>query len=436
MTTQWHAPLPHGGRLADLNRWWAQFDDPLLPRLVEAGQRASPTLAQASARIADARAARGARGAALLPVLDASATTSRGRSLGAPIGAESTVGIQASWELDFFGANRAATNAAQARLDASQAGWHDARVSVAAEVATSYVDLRACEAQIQQAELDAASRAQTARITSLAARAGFQSPATAELANASAAQASATLIQRRTQCDHLIKTLVALTALDEGVLRRDLTPATARLPKPAELGVVAVPTEMLAQRPDIYAAARDVIAASADADQAQALRWPQIALAGNIGTTLIDSGGVSTDGTVWSVGPVTVTLPLFDGGTRRANAEAARARYDAATSVYSARLREAIREVETALVTLNSTATRSEHTFIAGQGFERSFNATKAGYQVGAASLFELEDARRSMVAAQSAVIVLHRERVAAWIALYRASGGGWAAKRNSSDEN
>lgn len=429
VAAQWHAPLPHGGQLADLSQWWARFDDPLMLRLIEAGQLVSPTLAQASARIADARAARTAQGAALLPSLDANISASRGRSdLGTPIGTTSSAGLQAGWELDLAGAGRAAADAAQARLESSEAGWHAARVSVAAEVATTYVALRACEAQVQQAEIDARSRARTSQITRLAANAGFQPPASADLANASAAQGKVTLIQQRTQCDLLIRALNALTAQDEAALRRDLGIGTGLLPRPVGLDVTAMPAQVLAQRPDIYAAARDVMAASAESDQAQAQRWPRIALAGNIGTTRIDGGGVSTDGTVWSIGPVTVTLPLFDGGTRRANAQAARARFDAATTVYSARLREAIREVQIALVTLDSTAKRSDETFIAANGFGRSFAATEASYQAGTASLFELEDARRSMVAAQSAKIELHRERVSAWIALYRALGGGWSS--------
>ncbi|SHI24584.1 efflux transporter outer membrane subunit [Pollutimonas bauzanensis] len=428
VAAQWHAPLPHGGQLADMSQWWAQFDDPLMLRLIEAGQQVSPTLAQASARIADARAASVTQSAALMPSLDAGISSSRGRSeLGTPIGTSYSADLQVGWELDVFGAGRAAANAAQARLESSRAGWHDARVSVAAEVATTYVELRACEAQIQLAETDAQSRARTSRVTSLAVNAGFQPPASADLASASAAQGKVALIQRRTQCDLLIRALNALTAQDEAALRRDLGTGTGLLPRPAELGVAAMPAQVLAQRPDIYAAARDVMAASAESDQARAQRWPRIALAGNIGTTRIDSGGVSAGGTVWSIGPVTVTLPLFDGGTRLANAQAARARYEAATIVYSARLREAIRDVQIALVTLDSAAMRGKDVLIAANGFERSFAAAEASYQAGTASLFELEDARRSMVAGQSAVIELHRERVSAWIALYRALGGGWS---------
>ncbi|HVK56596.1 MAG TPA: hypothetical protein VM532_16395, partial [Burkholderiales bacterium] len=110
VAAQWQAPLPHGGRLVDLSQWWAQFDDPLMLRLIEAGQQVSPTVAQASARIADARAARVAQRAALMPSLDASISSSRERAdLGAqPIGTVSSAGLQVGWELDLFGAGRAA----------------------------------------------------------------------------------------------------------------------------------------------------------------------------------------------------------------------------------------------------------------------------------------------------------------------------------------
>lgn len=428
VAAQWHAPLPHGGQLADLGLWWGQFDDPLVPRLIAAGQKASPTLAEAVARIADARAARVSSGAALLPNLGVNASASRGRSeIAGPVGKAASAGLEAGWELDLFGANRAGAAASGAALESSQAGWHVARVSLAAEIATAYLGLRACEAQLVQTELDARSRTRTSELTDLAADAGFRAPATADLARASAAQANATLIQQRAQCDLSVKALVALTALDETALRGELAAGAARLPQPAELAVAVVPAAVLAQRPDIYAAARDVAAASARADQAQARRWPRVTLAGSIGANRVSGAGIGSNGSVWSVGPVTVTLPLFDGGALRANAQAARVRYETATTVYSARLREAVRDVETALVTLQSTAARGADTDAAAAGFERSYRATEASYQAGTASLFELEDARRSTLAAQVAVIGLRRERVAAWIALYRELGGGWS---------
>lgn len=437
---QWHAPLPqdeaHGGDLADLSRWWAQFDDPVMLRLIESAQQVSATLAQAGARIADARAARTAAGAARLPALDASVSASRVvQSPGTPIDTISSVGLQASWELDLFGAHRAGARAAQARLESSRAGWHDARVSVAAEVASTYVGLRACEAQLAQTELDVRSRTETSRLTALAANAGFQAPAAADLARASAAQGNAALTQQRAQCDIAVKSLVALIAVDEAALRRELVGATALLPQPVALHVVAVPAVALAQRPDVAAAASEVLAASADADQAEALRWPRISLSGSIAAARQRSGGVGTDGNVWSIGPVAVTLPLFDAGVRRANADAARARYESARVTYAARLRVAVREVETALVTLHSATARGEDARTAVAGFERSYQAAEARYRGGLASLFELEDARRSMVAARSALIEQQRESVMAWVDTYRAIGGGWSPTATMADE-
>ena len=426
---QWQAPLPHQGTLTDLTRWWDQFNDPLLTQLIGAAQTVSPTLASAASRIAQSRAGRVAAGAALVPALDANASVVRGRQdFATPVGTLASASAQASWELDLFGAHRAARDAAQARLEGAQAGWHEARVSLAAEVATSYLGLRACEAQRVQTEADAASRGETARLTELSAKAGFQSPANEALSRASAAQARAQLSAQRAQCDINVKALVALTAIDEPTLRQQLAANAAALPQPAQISVSAVPAEVLNQRPDLYAAARDVVAASADIARSQAQRLPRVSLAGSIGPAHFDAGGVSGNGTLWSLGPIAVSLPLFDGGARAANVDAARERYDEAAAVYRGKLRTALREVEEALVQLQSTATRNDDARIAAQGFNDSYRASEARFRGGLASLFELEDARRSAVQAQSGLIELQRERVAAWIALYRALGGGWTA--------
>ena len=424
----WQAPLPHGGDVAELARWWGQFDDPLLARLIDAAEAASPTIASAAARIADARARHAAATAALLPALDASANASRGRQdVSLPVGTSESVGLQASWELDVFGRNRAARNAAEARVDGVTASWHDARVVVAAETANQYVALRACESLLAQARLDAASRAETARLTELSMQSGFESRANASLTRASAAQAQVVVRQQGEQCEQTLKTLVALTGIAEPELRSQIAPAAARLPTPAAIAVAAVPAEALAQRPDVFARGRDVVAASADIGEARAAQWPRITLAGSVGAARFDYGAGAFSGTTWSIGPVGVSLPVFDAGARRANVVAARARYDEAVSAYAASLRNAIRDVENALIALQGTADRSADAQVAADNFEVSYRATEARYKSGFGTLFELEDARRSALAAQNTLIDLRRERVAAWIALYRALGGGWS---------
>ena len=427
----WQAPLPAESSAATSapvpgrHGWWTRFDDPLLPPLIEAAVAASPTLASAASRIEQARAAQVAAAAGLMPQVDAAASLARGRSdPAAPVASLGTAGVRAAWEIDLFGAAGAARDAASARLAASEAAAAAARVALAAEVGTLYTALRACEAQVANAQADADSRTATARVTEDGARAGLIAPATAALSRASAAQARAQLTAQRSACDSQVKALVALTARPEAALRETLATRRGLVPTAPSVVPASVPASALAQRADLHEAARQVEAAAADERSAQARQLPRIALAGSVGAASLRTGGVSLDGTTWSIGPLQVTLPVFDAGTRAAQVTAARAAYDEAVAAYAARLRQAVREVEDALLALASTAAREADARVAVEGFEASFRATDARFKGGLASAFELEDARRSAVAAASALVELRRERTTAWINLYRALGG------------
>ncbi len=336
--------------------------------------------------------------------------------------------MQATWEIDLFGGNRLAADATQARLVGAEARWHDARVSVAAETANSYINLRSCERQLAVAVNDATSRSETARLTKLSADAGFAAPASAALARASAAEASARTTQQRALCDIEIKTLVALSAMPEPLLRQKLTATWVDPSTNVALPIASVPAQLLAQRPDVFQAAREVEAASADVGTARAQRLPRLSLNGSIAVGHARISGASADVQTWSIGPVGLTLPIFDGGRGAANVDAAQARYDEAVALYLASVRQAVREVEIALVNLESARLRNEDARVAAEGYRMSFVATEARYRSGLASLVELEDARRTALAAETALVGLHRERGAAWIALYRALGGGWSA--------
>jgi NodT family efflux transporter outer membrane factor (OMF) lipoprotein len=428
----WQTPLPHGGDPAALTNWWRQFDDPLVTELVEAAEDISPSVSAARARVADARAARTAARATLLPGVDASASAQRGVSdSSGQVSTSANASLTASWELDLFGGNAAASKAAEARAASAQTSWHEARVSIAAEVATTYTTLRACEAQVEQVRIDAESRAETARLTELTARAGFDSPANAALARASAAQRNAQLVQQITACEVDIKALVALTGWAEPRLRNALVAARGRVAEPKLLTVPALPADLLRQRPDLASAERNVVAASADIRQREADRLPRVRLNGSIGSTYFSGGasggfgGPSGSGATWSIGPVSVTLPIFDAGTRAANVEAAKARHDDAVVQYRAALRQAVQEVEGALLTLQSTAARQTDAEVAADGYATSLRAAESRQRAGLGSLFELEEARRTAVLAQTTLIDLRREHVTAWITLYRALGGG-----------
>jgi multidrug efflux system outer membrane protein len=440
---QWAAPLPddaaalpHHARLSDLSQWWQQQNDPLLIELINAAQTVSPTVASAVSRIAQSRATGVAASAALGPKLDLNASVNRTNTQQPlPLGTTSQIELQPSWEADLFGGNRATSAAARARLQGAQAGWHDARVSVAAEVANRYYDLRTCDKLVIVTRADAASRAETARLSALSAQAGFEAPANAALARASAAEGNSRVTQQRALCDLDIKALVALTAIDEAALRQKMTAGETTPASFAPIAVDALPAQTLSQRPDVFIAEREVAAASAEVGNAQAQRYPRLTLTGSIGIGNFHSQGVSTSLDTWAIGPIALSLPIFDGGVRVANIGAAEARYDEAVINYRSTVRQAVREVEEALVNLQSASARSEDARVAVEGYDMSFRGTESRYRNGLASLIELEDTRRQRLAAELNAVSLERDRMAAWIALYRAAGGGWRAPDGSPPE-
>ena len=311
---QWYAPASHHGELGDLAGWWAQFNDPLLDRLIADAQRVSPTVSTARLRIEQSRAAR-----------------------------------------------------------------------------------------------------------------------------AAAAQTHAQLVAQRAQCESIVKALVALTAQSEPALRDALVASRGVIAQPREIAVPALPGALLQQRPDLASAERDVLAAAANLTEVRIDRLPRIRLNGSVGATRYQGGGfgsiggagipsIDGSGPTWSIGPLSVSMPIFDGGLRAAQVEAARAGLTHAQTQYAATVRRAVEDVEQALVALQGIGERQADAEIAATGYAESLRATDARSRGGLANGFDLEDARRASAQAQLAVIALRRERVTAWISLYRALGGGWGA--------
>ncbi len=424
---QWYAPLPHQGSMESLTQWWQQQGDPLLVELIAAAQAASPTVAASLSRVENARAQQAAAFGTLVPNLSAQIVGTRGVSQpGLPVTNSRQVGLQAAWEIDLVGANRAVNNAARANVEGTQAQWHDARVTVAAEVANLYYGQAHCIKQLALTQRDTTSRQETVRLTEISADAGFLSPSMAAMARASAADGSSRVTQQAAQCTLITKALVALTGVAEPELRQKLALAQARPAQGASISIASVPAQTIAQRPDVFSAERDVMVASAQVGAAVAQRLPRLSLSGSIAGTRVTTNGVDTDGTTWSFGPLAISLPLFDGGQRAAAVQSAEANYRAVVSTYRARVRNAVREVEEALINLDSTRARAHDARVARDGYAQTLTATQTRFSQGLASLVELEDARRNALASESALLALDLERSQVWVALYRALGGGF----------
>lgn len=428
MPAKWEAALPHGGKQAGLTNWWAQFNDPVLTRLIADAEATSPTLASAAARIAEARAALTGSEASALPAVNGSAGVNRNNTQGYPPLIPRTIGtvaVDAAWELDLFGSVRRSTEAADARLAARKFEWHGARISLAAEVANTYVGYRACRQLEAAFARDVASRSETERLTRLLAESGFTARADMELAHASLADARSELENQIAACEITIKSMVALVGVAETELRARLdSSSTANLPTPAAFTVEAVPLRALSQRPDLAATERGLAAASADVGIAEANRYPRLTLSGNISLVSV-LGGANTQ--PWSLGPA-LSMPLFDAGKRAALVQSAEARLAQQRAAYEAAVRAAINEVEQALVNLDSARRREADASAAVTGYANYYLAAEANWRAGGVSLLSLEEARRNANIAERKLIALQRMRVQNWISLYKALGGGWQA--------
>jgi NodT family efflux transporter outer membrane factor (OMF) lipoprotein len=426
---RWQAPLPHGGRLDGLTDWWAQFNDPLLTELQQAAQANSPTLAQAEAAIRVARAGLSGTRAAHLPTLTVSAGSQESGDTRSDADSITTTrqALDAAWELDLFGRVRRSVESAEATAEAREADWHDARVSVAAEVAAAYVDYRACRLKSAALEQGLASQRTTEKLTLLSVEAGFTRASDGELARAGAAGAANEAIAQSTECELLIKSLVALTGWEEPKLRERLGTDPAALPLPAEFEVGNVPAALLTQRPDIIAAERSLAAAGADIGVAEANRWPSLTLTGTI--AISTAAGVETR--PWGFGP-TLSLPLFQGGALRARVRSAEAGFDRSLAAYRQTVIDAVKEVEQALVRLDGTARRVDVARASAAHYRNYFEASDLNWRAGRDSLLDLETARRSALAAEISLISLQQSRVNTWISLYKAMGGGWHSASNT----
>ncbi|MFC4159011.1 efflux transporter outer membrane subunit [Chitinimonas lacunae] len=411
----WQEALPHGGSTGELLDWWRSFDDSTLDLLQAEAVKAGPTLALAAARLDAARAEQDSATANGLP-----GANLKGNAQRIEDGQSTRQGLlDASWEIDLFGGLQRGREAAAAQVEARQAQWHEARVSLAAEVAGEYVRYRACRLLEQQQGDHLASLERTARTTTSAVQAGLSAPADGALADAGAAAARARLLSQQAECQLSVKSLVALTGLAEPTLRHHLDHGRQTLPQPAAVAVQSVPLHWLSQRPDLVAAERSVAAASAAIGQAQARRYPRLSLLGSISSDSRSSN--------WSFGP-SLSLSLFDGGAGQAAVWSRQADHRASIATYRQTVRQAVREVEQALVQLDSASRREADIAASASGYHRHFAAAEQMWQVGAGSLLTLEQSRRDAQAAEQALITVRRDRLLHAIDLYKALGGGWQA--------
>lgn len=434
-TPVWQAPLPHEGKVANLQQWWAQFNDPLLNQLIAEAEQSSPTLDQAWAKVQEARAGAEGSGGAFLPGVAANLSSTRSQSVFGTQVIQQNVrraGFDSAWELDILGKTRRTVESATAQSGAAGAQWHAARTSLAAEVADTYAELRQCEATLDLYQQLQQSRQSSLTWTRQKQQAGLTSDSEAARVAASAADSTAALAAKRGDCARSLNKLVALSGQPADTLRNRLVAGHGTIPQPTRTDVSQVAAQALQQRPDVATASFNLAATSADIGVAKASLFPSLTLNGSVGNSRVSMGGLNLSATTWSFGPA-LMIPLFDGNRRGSQLAAARARYDYADASYRRTVREAVREIEDTLTRLDVANTRLQAARDSQTQLNRVDAASQAREQAGLASKLEREDARRGALQAGEGVLAQQRETLSAWIALYKALGGGWDGKAEPS---
>lgn len=415
-----------------LARWWHGFGDPVLDRLVADALAANLDLAQARARLREARARRGVAGAALAPSVDASLSGSRSRSSGQS-GSGSTrelysAGFDASWELDVFGGLRRSVEAAQADLEASVESLSDTRVSLAAEVALNYIDLRTAEQRLAIAEESIASRGENHQIIRWRQQAGLVSELDLAQATTDLESTRAVLPPLRTAVTEAKNRLAVLLGRNPGELE-SLVHADRPIPLAAAEIVAAIPADTLRQRPDVRVAERRLAAQTARLGEAEAARYPSFRLSGSLGLEALELDALADrDANTHSLFGG-ITAPVFNAGRIAANIEIQDALVEQARLAYRAAVLAALEEVENALTAVANTDARRAKLAEAAAAARTTLAIAEYRYASGLADFLSVLDAQRTQLSLDEQLAGSTGELARAQVRLYKALGGGWSTE-------
>lgn len=424
------------GDSSTLADWWRAFDDPLLEDLIERAIADNKTVEQARARVIEARARRGATAGSFLPSIGASAGATRTASderFGAPgddvITRNNdeiyTAGLDASWELDLFGGQRRAFEAATANLGASEADLRDALITLLGDVAVNYTSVRMTQARLEFAERNLAAQSELLDITRWRAEAGLATVLDLEQAETSYQQTRAQIPSLESNLAQAMNRLAVLTGQVPGALHGQLSARQPVPVAPSEI-VSAVPADVIRRRPDIRAAERRVAAQSAQVGVATAALYPSLSFSGTIALQSLSASDV-LDGSQTDRFGLSLRIPLFSGGTLRQNLRAQHAVLDQAFASYEQTVLAAFEEVENALLGWTNEQRRREALVLAVEAARRARELAVMQYNSGLVDFQTVLTADRQLISLEDSLAVSDGELTSNLIRLYKALGGGWA---------
>lgn len=416
---------------APVAQFWRRFDDPDLNALVAAALAANADVRLAAANLDEARALAHFAGARLAPAIGLAAAATRQRSPVAGVGPVTgnffTTGVDMIWEADLFGAIRGERHAAQADAQATAAQLRAVQVSIAAEVARTYFELRGLQEQLRVATASLASQRETSALVDARLSAGrgtgFDADRAAALVHTTAATVpalDATL--SRTRYRLAVLSGQPPTALDTRLAAPRPLPGIAA----TALGQIGSPQALLRRRPDVAAAEQQVEAAAARIGVARSALFPQLALNGRLGQNASGVGALHERASLEFGLGASLMWTLVDFGRRRAQIAAASARGAAAVATYEKTVLAALEETEAALATYTRAQRRTDNLYGAASAAGSAAELARLRFRAGSSDLLAVLDAEREALAARDRLAQATTAGATALVAVYKALAGGW----------
>lgn len=415
--------MPGAFDVATAARWWTQLNDPALDALVEAAIAGNLDIAQAKSRLAQARESAVQAGAQLMP--SASATGKGGRTVVSP-GVDSSsfsVGADASWEADLFGANHRSLEAARASAQAADYDLAAVRIAIIGEVVTNYVNARLAQEQLRIARETLATQDDNLQIARWRVQAGLASSLDEQQARTQRATTAATIPTLEQSWRSALARIAVLTGQAPGEATRALE-SGGGIPVPPRGIAVGIPADTLRQRPDVRSSERSLASATAQIGVAKAALFPALTISGNIGTSALklgNLGDVVTGGLFGTLGQL-----LFDGGATASRVRAQRAVAEEAYAAYRGAVLGALEDVQNGLVAVDATAVRAQ---ALAEGLDAATNSAiiaRSQYRAGLTDFPTLLETERSLLSSRTSEASARADEALALAQLYLALGGGW----------
>lgn len=419
-------------RPAAPSEWWRQFKDPVLNGLVTEAIAGNLDVAQAKARIREARASRIQAVAPLFPQVNGSASATRSRyatssDSGGGNGMSNSfrAGFDTSWELDIFGGRDRAVEAATYGVDAADDDLDGVLLTLIGDVASAVIEARGYQARLALARRTVETQRVTEALTRVRFQAGDVSAVDTARAVAQVASTEAQIPALETALAQTLHRIAVLVGRPPSAMGSRLTGAgkVPSTPAPPQAGV---PADVLRNRPDVRRAERSLAQATARIGQAEAVRYPSVSLTGNISTSALKLGDLAKNSAIgWSIGP-SLSVPIFNGGELAAAVDVARARRDQSDAALRLAVLSALQDVEDALVGLRQERLRLASLSTAAAASGQAAQLSQALYQSGGASFLDVLDAQRSQYGSEDSRIQSQIALATRFIALNKALGGGW----------